>query len=310
MKPRVHFLTGFLGTGKTTLVNSMLGLYRDKRVAVLVNEFGETGVDARRIDSPAVTELNNGQIFCSCLAGQFVDAMLTILQREPAVVLVETSGLAKPSSLGSILQVITDRGPSFDYAGMTCVIDAERYHALSRTVNAVSEQVRYSDRFVINKMDRVTAETVQAIESDIRAVHPSAAVAKTSYCVVDEAFFAGSAEVGTVPASEACFLGWGDLGRPEAAMLDVPDRPVRQDELRNFLESNAAKVLRIKGSIDAGEGRVDVDVTDTVAVSLAVEPVGVATGLVVIAARDQISGVRKSWRNLVAAAASTETIGT
>ena len=314
MIPRVHFLTGFLGTGKTTLVNSMIDLFREKRVAVLVNEFGDTGVDAHRIQSPAITELNNGQIFCSCLSGQFVEAMQAILERAPDIVLVETSGLAKPSTLGSILQIIADRGPDFDYGGMTCVIDAERYPTLSKTVNAVPEQVRYSDRFVINKIDRASPDVVREIESDIREEHQSAPIAKTSYCVVDEAFFTGSVDVGKVPASEACFLGWGDLGRPEAVLLDTPENAIGRNGLEAFLHDVAPKVFRIKGSIDLSEGPVDVDVTDSV-VSVEQdaatrfgesggESAGGAVGLVVIAARDHVEEVRSAWREAVGSSAS------
>lgn len=297
MAARVHFLTGFLGTGKTTLVNALLDLYRDRRVAVLVNEFGSTGVDSHRIHAPDVTELNNGQIFCSCVSGQFVDAMLRILRMEPDIVLVETSGLAKPASLGNILKVLVDRGPAFDYAGMTCVVDAERYPALSRVVNAVGEQIRYSDRFIINKVDLVSKERVAEIEADIRSIHPEAPLLATSFCVVDGAFLAGPVSPSGVPATDACFLGWGDLGRPVALVLETDRKPPRS-VLDSVLHSILPHVFRIKGSIDAAEGRLEVDGTDRSVSMDAAKSVGEARGLVVIAAKTELETVREAWNTL------------
>ncbi|MCG8566209.1 MAG: hypothetical protein MI747_14125, partial [Desulfobacterales bacterium] len=100
------FLTGFLGTGKTTLLNSLLSKYRGMKIGVIVNDFGDMDVDAGLIDASAlageVQELKSGQIFCSCLSGSFVESVLAYREIKPDLLIVECSGLAKPSGLKDI----------------------------------------------------------------------------------------------------------------------------------------------------------------------------------------------------------------
>ena len=96
------FISGFLGAGKTTLLNNLLKRYAHLKIGVIVNDFGELAVDNMLIDKAGVTgeilELRAGQIFCSCLSGQFVDSVLAYEAIQPDLLLVECSGLAKPAT--------------------------------------------------------------------------------------------------------------------------------------------------------------------------------------------------------------------
>ncbi|MDD3824028.1 MAG: GTP-binding protein, partial [Sphaerochaetaceae bacterium] len=100
---RLYVLTGFLGSGKTSVINSLLGHLTEQRVGLIVNDFGPIVVDSALVASPdsvVVTKsLSGGQIFCSCLSGKFVDSVEAMLPLGPDMIIVEASGLAKPAPL-------------------------------------------------------------------------------------------------------------------------------------------------------------------------------------------------------------------
>ena len=86
-------------------------------------------------DSIRVTELNGGQIFCSCLSGSFIDAVTSFKNLDLEVILVETSGLSKPAPLRQIIKFAYEKGEYFfKYKGMICVIDAERFEILDEAL--------------------------------------------------------------------------------------------------------------------------------------------------------------------------------
>lgn len=180
----LYLLGGFLGSGKTSLLNSILSLYKGQNAGVIINEFGEMGVDSSFIPRDSgikVSELNGGQIFCSCLSGSFIKSITAYKDTDIQVLLVEASGLAKPSPLNEIITLARKTGDYFfDYRGMIGVVDAERFEILDKTLMTIGEQVTYSDSILINKIDLVDENTVERIKIRLKELNPNLRIKTTT----------------------------------------------------------------------------------------------------------------------------------
>ncbi len=260
----LYLITGFLGSGKTSLLNSLLALYKDKKPGVIVNEFGELGVDGTVLSSQTgivTTELNGGQIFCSCLSGSFIDSIAAYNNTDIDVLFVEASGLAKPTPLIEIMQFADKKTEgNIAYKGMICVIDASRFEVLSRILLTIEEQIRYSNIFIINKTDLVEPDVIGRISQRIRELKPGAVISLTSYGEIDRDFL--NMDLPPVVIEEIDtekYNGWGNDGRPVPVKL-VPAKPIPFDSLVSFITDTAPKSYRLKGYIETiDKGLIFVD---------------------------------------------------
>lgn len=266
-------VAGFLGSGKTTVLNSLLRSFAPDPVAVLVNDFGKIGVDASLIepragdtgepeaDAITVIDLNGGQIFCSCISGAFVDRLVDLASMPVSAILVESSGMAKPGAMGPILQEARKRsGERFFYAGMVTVADAPRLEKLLTVVNAVEEQIVYADLVVLNKCDLTDAEGRRAAAQRIGRINPRATVQEVEHGAIDRRSLPKhpiSEQTRPGPTGED-YLGWGN--KKPLCRSWVPDHTLSRDELdaelARLIDGGA---LRIKGYIATTGGTVYVD---------------------------------------------------
>ena len=165
----VTIITGFLGSGKTTLLNHILNNAQGLKVAVLVNEFGDINIDAQLIVSTQsnMVELSNGCICCT-INDSLVDSVYQVLEREERMdyLVIETTGLADPLPI-----MMTFVGTSLkDFTRLDSVvgvIDADNFGADLFTSSVYENQLVYSDILLLNKIDLVSAENLQAIEAEI-----------------------------------------------------------------------------------------------------------------------------------------------
>lgn len=256
----LHFISGFLGAGKTTLLNAMLGLLSGRRIGVIVNEFGDIGVDSTLVrGGEAMLELLGGQIFCSCLSGSFLEALARLSARDIEAALVETSGLARPASLSSMLDGIRRIGPgAYDYHGMITVVDAVRFSRLAAVAPAVEEQVRFAQVLLLNKVDLVGDEAAAAVEARLHALNPDAAIHRTVRCQVDASIL-GPWRAGCGGAETDA--GWGRLGRPVALTLTTEATASRQ-AVAAFLGALGPRLLRAKGFVRLTEGASRIDAVE------------------------------------------------
>ena len=182
----LSLLTGFLGAGKTTLLNRVLSESHGSRIAVIVNEFGEVGIDGALVNGAegGVVELTNGCLCCAT-RGQLLVAIHAVLQADPLpdAILVETSGLADPfpvlselahSSLVEELQV----------DGVITVVDSENFDRNLDAADAAFQQITAADILLVNKTDLVEPEIPGLIESGIRVLNPYARVLPCVACDV------------------------------------------------------------------------------------------------------------------------------
>ena len=177
----VTILTGFLGAGKTTLLNHILTNQDGLKTAVLVNEFGEIGIDNDLVVSTGddIVELSNGCICCS-INGELLDAVDRILDHSQSVdyLVVETTGLADPlpvamTFLGSELRDQTRLD------SIITLIDAENFGEEILASEVGRSQVIYGDILLLNKTDLVAEDRLQAIEGTLREVKSDARILRS-----------------------------------------------------------------------------------------------------------------------------------
>jgi len=179
MQVPFSILTGFLGAGKTTVLNRMLSAPQGRRIAVLVNELGRVAIDSRLILSRGgdVLELAGGCVCCKIdVKNDLWDGIVDVIDRSgPDHVVLETTGIAEP---GAILDGI-ERMPEahrnkLRVAGVVCVVDADAGVAnFDRRDEAVA-QVETADRLLLSKLDIATADTVSALHGRLDAINAEA----------------------------------------------------------------------------------------------------------------------------------------
>jgi G3E family GTPase len=177
----VTILTGFLGAGKTTLLNHILSNQQGLKTAVLVNEFGEIGIDNDLIVATGddMVELSNGCICCS-INGELLEAVYRILERPEKVdyLVVETTGLADPlpvamTFLGSDLREATRLD------SIITLVDAENFSDEILDGEVARAQIVYGDMLLLNKCDLVAEERLHALEKRLREIKTDARILRS-----------------------------------------------------------------------------------------------------------------------------------
>lgn len=179
---KLYLITGFLGSGKTTFLQKFTGLFPDRKIALVINEFGSEGVDGVLLQDLKLelTEINNGSIFCACKLEQFEDAICRIIGGSfPELIFVESSGLSDPTSVRGIFQ--SGAFPELEYAGAICLVDASRFQKVYQTARVCRMQLAVSDLVLINKTDLAAQEQIDSIAAIALAQKPSRPVHKTSF---------------------------------------------------------------------------------------------------------------------------------
>ena len=177
----VTILTGFLGAGKTTLLNHILSNQQGVKTAVLVNEFGEIGIDNDLIIATGedMVELSNGCICCS-INGELLEAVYRILDRPDPVdyLVVETTGLADPLPVAMTF-LGSDLSDDTRLDSIITLIDAENFSDEILDGEVARAQVVYGDILLLNKCDLVSEERLAAVESRLREIKTDARILRS-----------------------------------------------------------------------------------------------------------------------------------
>ncbi|MHB0991831.1 MAG: CobW family GTP-binding protein [Burkholderiales bacterium] len=189
IKIPVTVITGFLGSGKTTLLNYVLSQQHGRKVAVIVNEFGEVSIDGQLIVKDANEELiefNNGCLCCT-VRGDLVKTINELQQRAGMLdaILIETTGLADPAPVASIFFVADGIREGARLDSFVTVVDAVNIEKNLEQNHEAQEQVVFADIILINKSDLVSDETITLIERRIRLLNPMASMHRTTHGVID-----------------------------------------------------------------------------------------------------------------------------
>lgn len=174
----VTIITGFLGSGKTTLVNKILAEHKDKKFGIIVNEFGEVSIDGQLIEleTEELVELSNGCI-CCVAREDILTSVKKMLAQDTKIshIIIEASGLAEVSPVIQtfLWSELTDYGVILD--AVICVVDASNFDLGFKNFVTGVKQLYYADLVALNKVEGISTDSLQKITETIATVNPKAA---------------------------------------------------------------------------------------------------------------------------------------
>jgi G3E family GTPase len=178
----VTVLTGYLGAGKTTLLNRILSEPHGKKYAVIVNEFGEIGIDNDLVvgADEEVFEMNNGCICCT-VRGDLMRILNDLMRRKGKfdAIIVETTGLADPAPVAQTFFIDENVGRQTKLDAVVTVADAKWLNDRLKDAPEAKNQIAFADVILINKIDLVSPAELSEVEARIRAINPYARLHKT-----------------------------------------------------------------------------------------------------------------------------------
>ena len=276
----VTVLTGYLGAGKTTLLNRILSEPHGRRYAVIVNEFGETGIDGDLIvrADEELFEMNNGCICCT-VRGDLIRTLHELLARGGSfdAIIIETTGLADPGPVVQTFFVDHFLQARTVLDSVTTLVDARHIRLRLADSREAREQIAFADQVVLNKADLASEAELAAIETRLKAINPLAPImrAQRANVQLDQLIGRGGFDLARVISLEPAFLQAEEHVHGEhcdhehhdhqhdsdiSTVALQSDRPLDGEKISAWLNalvaSKGADILRAKGIIDvAGEAR-------------------------------------------------------
>jgi G3E family GTPase len=260
----VTILTGFLGAGKTTLLNRVLSEFSAERFALIVNEFGDIGIDGDLIitGDEELIELNSGCI-CCVVRGDLIRELRALLIKKPDLdgIIIETTGLANPGPVIQTMVIDQVIGAQCRLDSVLCVVDAA--HILDQLADGAdaADQIAFSDHIVLNKVDDAVAP-IGDIEARLRQLNPFAPITKTNRVDVParvvlnrHGFDLDRIETQMPPDSETHHHDHIDSNGISSVSLtcDAPlDAASLEAWLQDLLARHGADILRTKGIMSIG----------------------------------------------------------
>ncbi|MCF2680097.1 GTP-binding protein [Faecalicatena contorta] len=258
---KLYVLTGFLGSGKTTVLLKILEKLEGHRVGIIQNEFGKLGIDGNilRNDDIQMIEINRGSIFCSCLKLNFVNALSEMAQKDFEYLFVESSGLGDPSNVEEILeaaQVVS--GKEYDFKGVICLVDAVNFMEQLNDLETVYRQLKHCHLAVITKTDLVEEGTADVLIKKIREINPVCRIEISHMGEMDYGFL----------KEDLLLYQWAEgeastnvpETKPKTLFMDF-EGEIAREALVSFLNEIIPDVYRVKGFfLIKGQGWNQVDV--------------------------------------------------
>jgi G3E family GTPase len=242
----ITLVTGPLGSGKTTLLRHILAARRAK-IAIVMNEFGEIGIDSKIIEGKSVriAELDGGCVCCS-LVGEFEAAVNEIIERtNPEIIVVETTGLAEPEALAFNIH---DALPQCRIDGIVSVIDADMLVRFPEIGHTTRMQIEGADLLLLNKCDLVPADALAPLEDRLRAINPQAAIVRAERCRIDPDVLFGIWRERKIAQPE-------HVHQPEFESFSfTSDATFDRAHFEQFADRLPANVVRAKGFVRFGYG--------------------------------------------------------
>ena len=230
----VTVLTGYLGAGKTTLLNRILTEQHGRKYAVVINEFGELGVDNDLVvdTDEEVFEMNNGCICCT-VRGDLIRIVAGLMKRRDKFdgIIIETTGLAQPAPVAQTFFVDDTVRAKTRLDAIITVVDAKHLPARLADSHEAEDQIAFADVIVLNKMDLVTPAEAAEVEAAIRKINKFAKI--------------HHATKSNVPIAELLDQGAFDLNR---VLAHTPD--FLQDETHEHNDDIASMSFEVENPID------------------------------------------------------------
>ena len=180
----VFLITGFLGSGKTTFLNRIIQAFpEDRTLMILMNEFGDLGVDGALVggEDLDMLEISRGSIFCVCVKTDFIKGLMDIAQnKQPDVLLIEATGVANPTDLKKDLQLSIFKG-QFQLREQFCLLDAANFEDAYDTFTSVEKQIENATLFILNKTDIADKDAIARVRQIVSQHHPQPEFIETTY---------------------------------------------------------------------------------------------------------------------------------
>ena len=257
----VTVLTGYLGAGKTTLLNRILTENHGKRYAVIVNEFGEIGIDNDLVigADEEVFEMNNGCVCCT-VRGDLIRIMDGLVKRRGKfdAIIVETTGLADPAPVAQTFFIDEDVGAAARLDAVVTVADAKWLADRLKDAPEAKNQIAFADVILLNKADLVEPADLDRVEGLIRSINPYAMVHRTSRCDValDQVLDRNAFDLSRILDIEPDFLEEGHHHHHDDEMQSVSariDGPVDPEKFMPWISTltqvQGPDILRCKGIV-------------------------------------------------------------
>jgi G3E family GTPase len=258
----VTVLTGFLGAGKTTLLNRILTEQHGKKYAVVINEFGELGVDNDLVVNAdeEIFEMNNGCICCT-VRGDLIRILGGLMKRKDKLdgILIETTGLADPAPVAQTFFTDDDVKARTKLDAIVTVVDARHFLDHVDDSDEAEEQVAFADVILLNKVDLVTEEQLKTVEARIQRINPYATLYRTTKgnIELERILDRGAFDLKRILEIEPHFLHHHhDHHHDEevGSMSFAADRPIDPDRFQkwmgNLLQTKGQDIFRCKGILD------------------------------------------------------------
>lgn len=258
---KIIMITGFLGSGKTTLMQNILTRFGGSlKAGVIVNDFGKENIDAKLLDEDGITmaELSNGSIFCACIKDKFVDSLVAMSHRDLDYIFIEASGLADPSNMGTILQGIRhETNDSLEMKGSICVADAQTFADIYNLLPAVERQITHADMVLVNKKSMVDDETLRSIHEIIRAHNEDAEIYDTDFCKIDLQHLVFEVNNNKEMMQETT----NEYATRVMTIVLKGEKPLKKEQLEDLVNTAVTSTYRIKGFAQTDEGCMSISCT-------------------------------------------------
>ena len=244
---KLYVLTGFLGSGKTTVLLNLLEELKGHRIGVIQNEFGKLGIDGTilRNGDIQMVEINRGSIFCSCLKLNFVQALSEMAKQDFEYLFVESSGWGDPSNVQEILGAVkTVSDKEYDFKGVICFVDAVNFLEQVKDEETTYRQLKHCNLSVITKTDLASEDLIQKVEGKIREINPVCEVMMSAKGKMDYSFM----------KKDLLVYQWAECEettnsvetKPKSIFMEY-DGQVEKEKLNLFLKAIEKDVYRVKG---------------------------------------------------------------
>ena len=265
----VTVLTGYLGAGKTTLLNRILSEDHGRRYAVIVNEFGEIGIDADLVlnSDEELFEMNNGCICCT-VRGDLIRTLHGLLARRGDfdAIVVETTGLADPGPVAQTFFMDRTLQSKAFLDSVTVLVDARHVAPRLADSREAAEQIAFADVIILNKTDLVGEEGLAGIEARLRGLNPLAPIhrAERADVALDKVLGRGGFDLDRITVLEPEHVHGEHCGHDHDSDIGsvslTSHKPLDGDRVSEWLNGVLAEqgqdILRAKGIIDvAGDDR-------------------------------------------------------
>ena len=244
---KLYFLTGFLGSGKTTILRNLLENMEGTKVGVIQNELGKISVDGTVLQNNDIQmiELTRGSIFCSCLRLSFVDALVQMSQKGLEYVFVESSGFGDPSNAEEILEATKVMvGDAYDFRGCICLVDCFNFLDQLGDTETIDRQLKHCNLAVLTKIDLVDRERIEFIKEKVQEINPVCPITESANGNIDRSFY----------NMDLMKYKWAECEETTNSAVTKPKTfsmyftgEVEKEKLEAFLEKIEPDVYRVKG---------------------------------------------------------------